>query len=391
MRASVSSQQAIRRIVERSDLERLTDSVLSSFAERDEFQPYRPLQGDLHLWVRWNLDIVMRWLMDGQPPAEGELDRLRDLARACASGGIPADVILANYRQAARFAWSSLLDAATDEERTALLDGAGLLFDFVDSVSRAFSDAYDQATRAGAPSPDERAAQGLLVRLERNETHLPEDYQLAGRIGFDLAGPWRPFLVTMPGRSPSDHSRLARRLRDQRVLAASAGRRVTAAALERPHWRELDDGPNSIIAESGLVPAEEFGAALGNLRALVEVAAESGLTGPVNLDDHLAEVLLHRSPTIAARLSARVFGPLDADDAELARTLESLIEHDFDRGRTAAALPVHRNTLTNRLHRIRSMTGVDVDRADGTALVWLAWLERCRDGSGSRTAARPPT
>ena len=282
-------------------------------------------------------------------------------------------------------------DAATDEERTALLDGAGLLFDFVDSVSRAFSDAYDQATRAGAPSPDERAAQGLLVRLERNETHLPEDYQLAGRIGFDLAGPWRPFLVTMPGRSPSDHSRLARRLRDQRVLAASAGRRVTAAALERPHWRELDDGPNSIIAESGLVPAEEFGAALGNLRALVEVAAESGLTGPVNLDDHLAEVLLHRSPTIAARLSARVFGPLDADDAELARTLESLIEHDFDRGRTAAALPVHRNTLTNRLHRIRSMTGVDVDRADGTALVWLAWLERCRDGSGSRTAARPPT
>jgi DNA-binding PucR family transcriptional regulator len=70
-----------------------------------------------------------------------------------------------------------------------------------------------------------------------------------------------------------------------------------------------------------------------------------------------------------------VFDQLTAYDPELRRTLEALIEHDFDRGATAAALPVHRNTLTNRLRRIRAITGLDVDAPDGRALVWLAWLE----------------
>ena len=47
--------------------------------------------------------------------------------------------------------------------------------------------------------------------------------------------------------------------------------------------------------------------------------------------------------------------------------------HDFNRARTAAALPVHRNTLTNRLNRLTEITGLDVDSADGRGLLWLAW------------------
>jgi sugar diacid utilization regulator len=58
-----------------------------------------------------------------------------------------------------------------------------------------------------------------------------------------------------------------------------------------------------------------------------------------------------------------------------------LIERDFDRGATAAALPVHRNTLTNRLNRVHAITGLDVDHADGRGLLWLAWLDR---GQSSR-------
>ena len=56
-----------------------------------------------------------------------------------------------------------------------------------------------------------------------------------------------------------------------------------------------------------------------------------------------------------------MYDELAAHDPELTRTLDALIEHDFDRGATAAALPVHRNTLTNRLNRIRAITGLDVD------------------------------
>jgi purine catabolism regulator len=71
-----------------------------------------------------------------------------------------------------------------------------------------------------------------------------------------------------------------------------------------------------------------------------------------------------------------VYEELAAHDPELSRTLDELIEHNFDRGATAAALPVHRNTLTNRLNRVRAITGLDVDTADGRGTLWLAWLER---------------
>ncbi len=93
------------------------------------------------------------------------------------------------------------------------------------------------------------------------------------------------------------------------------------------------------------------------------------------VDDHLAPLLLRGSPRLAERLDARVYGRLSGEP-ELMRTLDSLMAHDFDRARTAAALPVHRNTLTNRLTRLTSITGLDVDSADGRGLLWLAWLGR---------------
>ncbi len=42
----------------------------------------------------------------------------------------------------------------------------------------------------------------------------------------------------------------------------------------------------------------------------------------------------------------------------------------------AAALPVHRNTLRDRIARISELTGVDLDSAEGRALAWLAWRAR---------------
>jgi purine catabolism regulator len=69
----------------------------------------------------------------------------------------------------------------------------------------------------------------------------------------------------------------------------------------------------------------------------------------------------------------RVYGPLGD---ELAHTLDVLVEHNFDRAPTAAALPVHRNTLRDRINRVSETTGVDLDSAYGRGLAWLAWLHR---------------
>ncbi len=396
MQATGGSGMVIGRLLERTDIDTFTERVLMSFAERAEFRSMRPPHAYLQAWVRWNIDLVLDWLTTGTPPDEHDLDRVRDLARACAANGTPPDTVPANYRQAARFVWGVVLDEATDEERAVLIDSAGLLFDFVDLVSRAFSDAYDEAVQALPPTADDVSARSLLSRLEWGERPLPEDVQFAQLIGLDLAGPVLPFVVLMP-EGPSDAlTRLARRLRAGHALAAPGGRRLSGIANVRPPWRDLDVSPDAIVAVGEATATGAIGGALDELRVLTEVAEAGGHRGPVAFGDFLPEVLLHRSPATAQRLVERVYGPLEPGRPDLVRTLDALVEHDFDRGRTAAALPVHRNTLTNRLRRVATLTGVDVDGAEGQAVVWLAWLERHRATStpdrsnGARPGATPP-
>ena len=105
----------------------------------------------------------------------------------------------------------------------------------------------------------------------------------------------------------------------------------------------------------------------------MDVAVGRGNRGEIRPEDFFAEVLLRRSPRIAAQIKARVYGPLNE---ELARTLDLLVQNSFERGSTAGALPVHRNTLRDRIHRISEITGVDLNCAQGRGLAWLAWLER---------------
>jgi DNA-binding PucR family transcriptional regulator len=111
--------------------------------------------------------------------------------------------------------------------------------------------------------------------------------------------------------------------------------------------------------------------ALDDLRELATVAA--GERGIVHIADHLPELLLRAVPRHADALVALVYGPLDA---ELARTLEVLVEHGFDKSAAAAALPVHRNTLSYRVAKIERSTGLDLGTVDGRGRAWLATLHR---------------
>jgi len=65
--------EVLRRIVERADLELFTDRVLDSFWEQPAFQQLRPSRDDTRAWVRWNLDLVIRWLIEGEPPNQAIL------------------------------------------------------------------------------------------------------------------------------------------------------------------------------------------------------------------------------------------------------------------------------------------------------------------------------
>jgi hypothetical protein len=373
--------EALRRIVERADLEQFTDRVLDSFWEQPAFQRLHPPWDDVRAWVRWNLDLVIRWLTGGEPPSQSELNAVREHARARAAEGFPPDVTLANFRRGARFAWRAMLVAATEAERPALLESADLLFEYVDRISRIYSEVYESTSgavpvRATAASAEEIAAGALLRRITAEEPPLAEDRQLAERIGFALERAARPFVIALPNRSGERHAELAARLRQAGALAASEGRRVVGLCAGRTPWRGLGLDPKAVIAHGSPAIATERGHALEELRDVVQLALARGDAGEVEASAYLPELLLRRSPRLASQIQARVYSSLDGDHAELARTLDAFIKYNFEKGRVAAALPVHRNTLRDRIARIKELTGVDLERAEGRGLAWLAWLAR---------------
>jgi hypothetical protein len=350
----------IREIVRRTDIEAFSDRVLASFWEVPEFQRLRPPRDEVRAWVRWNVELVIRWLVEDRGPSDDELEAFRAQARARATDGTPADLVPANYRRGARFAWAALLEAARDEERAALVESADRLFEYVDRVSQIFSEVY----AAAPPDPEEHAARALLERMARVEPPHRDDYAFCEQIGFGLDRAAYPFVLALPGEGGREHAALAARLRAAGAVACSEGRRVVGLSHAR-----LEFPPKAVIAFGARAIRDERARSLDELRLVVEASLALGRSGPQSADALLPELLLLSSPHLARRLRARVYEPLGP---ELERTLEVLIEHEFERGATAAALPVHRNTLRGRLHRIGELTGVQFDTASGQALAWLA-------------------
>ncbi len=367
--------EVIERIVQRADLEGFADRLLDAFWDRPEFQQLHPPRGRVRAWVRWNLDLVVRWLIEGRPPSESELEAFREHARQRAAEGVPADVVPANFRSGARFAWRALLEAAVEDERSALLESADLLFEYVDRVSRIYAEAYEEVAQSAVATSEEVSARALLRRLAADEPALPEDHRLAGGIGFRLDRAARPFVIALPQRSLDDHAALAAKLRRHGALAISDGGRVAGLTAQRRPWSETDLDRRAVLAVGPLAIGAERTIALDELRDAVDAAVAAGDCGEISVDAYLVEILLIRCARIADRIAERVYGPLTE---ELTRTLDGLVEHSFERARTALSLPVHRNTLRDRIHRIGLATGVDLDTAHGRGLAWLAWLQRRR-------------
>ena len=105
-------------------------------------------------------------------------------------------------------------------------------------------------------SEDERRARGLLARACACEEPSGEDVQLAERIGFELSGSYRPFVLVAPAWSVQRHLALAGRLRARHLVAVSEGRRVAGLSHRSIPWRELGVDPRAVIAAGPADAAE---------------------------------------------------------------------------------------------------------------------------------------
>ena len=365
----------LRRVLERFDVavvvRRMETGIRRLPAYSRFFWPV-----DRGAMVRWNVDLTLRWMIDGTPPDEYILSDLHELMQARATAGQPLDDSILVYRRGARMFWEALLDLASEDDRSLLTAQAdtvwGYLEDYVDMVVRVFAQAHPDQEDSPSTVGDLRA-RALFDRLCAQVPATIEGRGRAASLGFDLAAPACPFTAQLVGASVADHADLAARLRTAGVLAFTEGIRVTGLMSPEFGWTAFLADLRLLLAQDPATPHARLGEAAESLRALTAIAARSGCRGRVSAEDFLPELLVADSPEVADRIVRRVFGPLErAGPMDLAVTLRCLANHGFDNAATAAALPVDVNTLLYRISRIENLTGLSLKEHRNRTLVLLA-------------------
>jgi hypothetical protein len=330
-------------------------------------------RADVVAGLQRSLRRLSRFLSTGVMPPEADFDPLREWARARAAEGVRLEDLLRSFGLAHQVGWQLLRRHSRSDETELLLDLAAPLARYVDQVSGVVTETY-LAERELLVSEEERRTRSLLDRLSVDTPLDAADSELADRLGVPVHLAYSPFAVVMPGRPPHSHAALAARLRRTgwrlAVTQSDCVLGLTWKPLDLP---DLDEGPEVLLAIGEPTPRAALGAAREEVIALAQHARQIGLLGLLKTEDHLLEILIGRSPQLAARLRARVLAPLAGDDhGELARTLQTLVSCRLDRTAASAALHIHRNTLAYRLRRIEEITGLDLASPRDLACVYLA-------------------
>jgi len=324
--------------------------------------------------IEWNVALVLRWLSDGVAPDGDVLSELQEVVRPHAVANEPMEDGLLVYRRGVRIFWNTLIDVASDDERPVLLEQAEVLWSYLDLVIDAFGKAYaDQQDSPGTLG--ERRARSLFDHICAGLPITVEDRDRASRLGFELRAPFRPFSATIVGAPVQDHIRLAGRLRDRHVLATTEGTGVTGLTSGDFDWAALLADGRVALAYGRPTEAARLDPVLDDLRMLTRLAVNAGRSGLVTGRDFFPQLLLARSPEIAADLARRVFDGLEGtNNADLVTTLRSLAANGFERRAAATGLIVHRNTLLYRINRIEKLTGLDLQSHADRELVYLALM-----------------
>ena len=369
------SRKALRDVLEDFDVGVVIRRMEAGFNQLPAYTSF-PWPVDRSAVVRWNVDLILRWIINGIEPDDYVRSELHELLRARAIAAQPIQDSILVYRRGARMLWEALLDLSTDEDRAVLTAQAGMVWacleDYLDMVVNVFAEAYSSQEDLPSTVGDRRAR----VLFDRLCTQLPvtiEDRDRAARLGFDLVEPYCPFTAQLVTASAAGHADLASRLRVAGALAFTEGVRVTGLTSSGFSWAAFLDDPRLLVAQDPPTAPPRLEPATDQLRALTAIAARSGRRGRVRAEDFLPELLLASSPDTASRIVRRVFGPLGLPEAtDLAATLRCLALSGFDSTAAAAALPVHRNTLLYRVARIEKLTGLSLKDQRDRTLVLLA-------------------
>jgi hypothetical protein len=329
----------------------------------------RPLEGGFGQGLRDGVAAALRQfvgLIAGAHDA-ASLDRklYHELGRFEYREGRALESLLSAYRLGARVAWRRAADAARaaghDAETLALL--AEAIFAYIDEMSAASAEGYAAEQSAGVQERERRRSVllALLARLPPADPAAVEDAARAAgwalpdrlaALAWDPAGPGSPLLPPGALRGRVDDLPVA--------LIPDPGAPGRAAQLAAAFA-----GTTAALGPAG--PWGDAGRSLRRARQTLRLAAAGHVPGGALLrtEDHLAELVLHAEPALAAELAARRLAPLAGlrgrAPERLAETLRAWLDHHGSAPAVARELGVHPQTVRHRLRRLRELFGDALD------------------------------
>jgi PucR C-terminal helix-turn-helix domain len=362
-------------LVGRIDRDSLAERMFTDF--RKEIPGYARLpdsvlRGEIVQVIRENLNLCLDWVAGGRAPSADRFDVFRASAKHRAAEGMPLEDVLRAYRVGGRAAWRALVAEATKQERDALPRAVELIMEYVDRVSSVVAAAYMEE-KGHHVSEQERGVRALLDALVNCEVLDAGHYATAERIGFAVSDDLAAFAIAIPGSGASAHARAAAALRGGGTLALTEGERVVGLMpVANDPAGALPEG--AVVVVDDCVPREQLAASLADVRLGMDAAVREGLAGVVALRDLALDLLLARSPRLAADLRRRILGPLAEAGArsDLLHTVEVYVAVGCDRRHAAEQLHIHPNTLDHRLRKARKLTGLDLDDPEDLATMVLA-------------------
>jgi PucR C-terminal helix-turn-helix domain len=311
---------------------------------------------------------------DPSTPLGPTLEGAYDLGRGEARNGRSMDALLAAYRVGARVAWRELASVAAQAGV-----GAGAMAQFAELVF-AYIDELSAASAAG--HTDELSTSGRV--RERYRERLGQ--QLVAGAGRDALvaaaerASWTPPSTLTAVLVPSAQVRgvLASLAPDTLVVGedlpgadVGSGRHQLSLLLVpdvdeagRRHLIRVLAGRHAVVG-----PARPWPLARSSYdraaRTAAMVATATAHPGPIDCEDHLAELVIRADPGALDDLRARALAPLDglrpATRERLEETLRSWLLHQGRRDAVAAELHVHAQTVRYRMGQVRELYGDQLD------------------------------
>ena len=306
---------------------------------------------------------------DPSTPLGPTLEGAYALGRGEARSGRSMDALLAAYRVGARVAWRELARTAADAglPATTMAEFAELVFAYIDELSAS----------SVAGHTDELTVSGRVLERYRE------------RLGQQLLAGARPDVLTAAAeRAGWDPPRSL-----TAVLLPAAQTRAVLASLPadtleigedlpgmhdlhsddpwtlllvpdmdgpgRKHLMRVFEGRRAVVG-----PPRQWTHAQASYDRAARASSMEGVPrswGPVDSEDHLADLVLGADPQALADLRAQVLEPLTglspATRERLAATLRSWLLHQGRREEVAAELHVHAQTVRYRMGQVREIYG----------------------------------